>query len=41
MRIAVTYDKGSIFQHFGHAEQFGNSDEIKTQRENSADVVGF
>lgn len=22
MRIAVTYDDGSIFQHFGHTEQF-------------------
>ncbi len=22
MRIAVTYDNGEIFQHFGHAEQF-------------------
>ena len=22
MRIAVTYDNGDIFQHFGHSEQF-------------------
>lgn len=22
MRIAVTYEKGNIFQHFGHTEQF-------------------
>lgn len=22
MKIAVTYDKGNIFQHFGHTEQF-------------------
>ena len=22
MKIAVTYEKGSIFQHFGHTEQF-------------------
>ncbi len=22
MRIAVTYDNGNIFQHFGHTEQF-------------------
>ena len=22
MRIAVTYDNGNIFQHFGHSEQF-------------------
>ena len=22
MRIAVTYDNGEIFQHFGHARQF-------------------
>ena len=23
MRIAVTYENGEIFQHFGHTEQFG------------------
>lgn len=22
MRLAVTYDNGEIFQHFGHTEQF-------------------
>ena len=22
MKIAVTYEKGSIFQHFGHTQQF-------------------
>lgn len=22
MRIAVTYEEGQIFQHFGHTEQF-------------------
>ena len=22
MRIAVTYENGNIFQHFGHTEQF-------------------
>ena len=22
MKIAVTYDNGEIFQHFGHTEQF-------------------
>ena len=22
MRIAVTYDNGNIFQHFGHTSQF-------------------
>lgn len=22
MKIAVTYENGEIFQHFGHAEQF-------------------
>lgn len=22
MKIAVTYDKGTVFQHFGHTEQF-------------------
>ena len=23
MKIAVTYDKGEVFQHFGHTEAFG------------------
>ena len=23
MKIAVTYDNGQVFQHFGHSEQFG------------------
>lgn len=27
MRIAVTYENGMIFQHFGHAEQFKLYDE--------------
>ena len=22
MKIAVTYDNGEVFQHFGHTEQF-------------------
>lgn len=22
MRIAVTYENGNVFQHFGHSEQF-------------------
>lgn len=22
MKIAVTYDNGNVFQHFGHTEQF-------------------
>ena len=22
MKIAVTYDNGQVFQHFGHTEQF-------------------
>ena len=22
MKIAVTYENGSVFQHFGHSEQF-------------------
>ncbi len=22
MRIAVTYENGNVFQHFGHTEQF-------------------
>lgn len=36
MRVAVTYENGSIFQHFGHTEQFKlydveNGQIVKTQ----------
>ncbi len=36
MRVAVTYENGSIFQHFGHTEQFKlydmeNGEIVKTQ----------
>lgn len=31
MRIAVTYENGSIFQHFGHTEQFKLYDIQETQ----------
>ncbi len=34
MRIAVTYDNGQVFQHFGHTERFKvydvNDGKIKT-----------
>ena len=36
MRIAVTYDNGEIFQHFGHTEQFKiydyNGDELVSEK---------
>lgn len=35
MKIAVTYDNGEIFQHFGHTKQFKiyeiENDEIKAE----------
>ena len=31
MRIAVTYENGNIFQHFGHTEQFKLYDIQETQ----------
>lgn len=35
MRIAVTYDSGSVFQHFGHTEQFKLYDVEKGNIENT------
>ena len=32
MKIAVTYDNGEIFQHFGHTEQFKLYDSREMER---------
>ncbi len=42
MRIAVTYDNGEIFQHFGHTEQFKiyDVDNGKIIGEQVVDVIG-
>ena len=39
MRIAVTYENGSIFQHFGHTEQF-KVYEVEDGKIVSAEVIG-
>lgn len=39
MRIAVTYDNGEIFQHFGHSEQF-KVYEIENGKIASSEVIG-
>ena len=39
MRIAVTYDKGEIFQHFGHTEEF-KVYEVEDDKVVSSQVVG-
>jgi FKBP-type peptidyl-prolyl cis-trans isomerase 2/predicted Fe-Mo cluster-binding NifX family protein len=39
MRIAVTYDNGQVFQHFGHTEQF-KVYEVEDGKVVSAEVVG-
>ena len=39
MKIAVTYDNGEIFQHFGHTEQFKLYD-IENGRVVASEVVG-
>ncbi len=38
MKIAVTYDNGSIFQHFGHTEQF-KLYEVEDNKVVSAEVI--
>lgn len=42
MRIAVTYENGNVFQHFGHTEQFKLYDVADNQivREQVADTMG-
>ena len=35
MRIAVTYENGQVFQHFGHTEQFKVYDVVGDQIINS------
>lgn len=39
MKIAVTYDNGNIFQHFGHTEQF-KIYETEDNRIVSSEIVG-
>jgi len=39
MKIAVTYDNGQIFQHFGHTEQF-KLYEIENGAVKSSSVIG-
>ena len=39
MRIAVTYDNGDIFQHFGHTEEF-KVYEVEDGRVASSEVIG-
>ena len=39
MKIAVTYDNGEIFQHFGHTEQFKLYD-IENGKITTSEVVG-
>ena len=39
MKIAVTYDNGMVFQHFGHTEQFKIYD-IEENKIVSSEVVG-
>lgn len=42
MRIAVTYENGNVFQHFGHTEQFKIYDIEGTQivKEQTVDTMG-
>lgn len=39
MKIAVTYENGEIFQHFGHTEQF-KVYEVENNEVKSSEVVG-
>ena len=38
MKIAVTYDNGEIFQHFGHTEQLKQYD-IENGKDVASEVV--
>ena len=39
MRIAVTYENGNVFQHFGHTEQFKIYN-IEDKKVSSSEVIG-
>ena len=39
MKIAVTYENGNVFQHFGHTEQF-KLYEIENGKITSSEVIG-
>ena len=39
MRIAVTYENGQVFQHFGHTEQF-KIYEVEDGKIVSSEVIG-
>ena len=39
MKIAVTYENGEVFQHFGHTEQFKIYD-VEDGKVVSAEVIG-
>ena len=39
MKIAVTYDNGEVFQHFGHTEEF-KVYEVEDGKVVSSQVVG-
>ena len=39
MRIAVTYENGQVFQHFGHTEQF-KIYEVEDGKVVSSEVIG-
>lgn len=40
MKIAVTYENGEVFQHFGHTEYFKIYDvDMKEKKINSAEVI--
>ena len=39
MRIAVTYDNGEVFQHFGHTEEF-KIYEVDDNKIISTEIIG-
>ena len=39
MRIAVTYDNGEVFQHFGHTEEF-TIYEVEDGKVKSSEIIG-
>ena len=40
MRIAVTYENGEVFQHFGHTETF-KIYEVQNGKVSSSEIIGF